>query len=205
MTFDGKPTGLEILPPGEVTGLAFSSDGALLGVCGAQGRARIYEARARMPHGIALPQPIDRSSGHAALTAIVFSPDVRAVATASYDRGVRVFDARTGALLFSLEGEGGTPRALAFSPDGRLLACGGDDRTVRFWDAARGEPLAVARLGSPVRAIAFAPGGAVLAAGCDDGTVRLLGRDAPASVEDADARAGARLRGLELVPIEPPR
>ena len=60
--------------------------------------------------------------------------DGRRIATASWDRSVRLWDPASGRLLQELEGPVGALTCVAFSPDGRLAAAG-RDRAVTVWDA----------------------------------------------------------------------
>jgi WD40 repeat protein len=66
--------------------------------------------------------------------AIAFSPNGRLLATASYDRTVRLWAVQTGTSWAVLEGHTGGVRAVAFSPDGQLLASASVDNTVRLWN-----------------------------------------------------------------------
>lgn len=90
------------------------------------------------------------------------------------DTTIRLWDARTGALLQELRGHTGWIRSLAFSPDGALLASASVDTTIRLWDVQRG-----ALVGSMeghtdwLSGIAFSPDGALLASTSRDGSVRL--------------------------------
>jgi WD40 repeat protein len=63
------------------------------------------------------------------------------VASGSYDKTVRLWDAVTGAPLQTLEGHSGWVMSVAFSPDGKVVASGSYDKTVRLWDAVTGAPL----------------------------------------------------------------
>jgi len=67
-------------------------------------------------------------SGHSQpVEAVAVSPDGSFVATASWDRTVRIWD---------IEGHRGLITDVAFSPDGKFLATASRDKTVKLWDAA---------------------------------------------------------------------
>src|SRR5439155_13114778 len=66
---------------------------------------------------------------------VAWSPDGRLLASASLKGWVKVWDARTGGMVFPrLQAQKRFVRGLAFSPDGRLLATGGEDDTIKLWD-----------------------------------------------------------------------
>ncbi|WP_086784526.1 WD40 repeat domain-containing protein, partial [Crossiella equi] len=120
-------------------------------------------------------------TGHAGAVYAVALGTGSTLATAGYDRTVRLWDVHDRAHPVPappLTGHGGAVRAIGFRPDEKLLASGGDDGTVRLWDtadAARPKPLGGPLTGhtGTVRALTFSPDGQVLATAGDDRTARL--------------------------------
>ncbi len=70
-------------------------------------------------------------------TYVAFSWDGKLLASASYDRLVRVYDAAGGQLLFTLKGHDISVDSMVFSRDGRLLITAGRDGAIKYWDVAR--------------------------------------------------------------------
>ncbi len=68
------------------------------------------------------------------VNAVVFLPDGQLLASASWDKTVRLWDPATGASRSTLEGHSDRVNAVVFSPDGQLLASASWDNTVRLWD-----------------------------------------------------------------------
>lgn len=74
--------------------------------------------------------------GHTAdLVGIAFSPDGRRIATASFDRTIKLWDTATGREVFTLQGHTAGLLVLGFSPDGHRIVSGSIDYTARVWDA----------------------------------------------------------------------
>jgi WD40 repeat protein len=75
------------------------------------------------------------------VNSVAFSHDSMRLASASYDRTVRIWDASSGACLQTLEGHSSQVNSVAFSHDSMRLASASYDRTVRIWDASSGACL----------------------------------------------------------------
>ena len=103
-----------------------------------------------------------------------FSADGRWIATAAYDRKVRLYDAQTLTEVRVFLGHELGVRCVAFSPDSTRLAAGGWDHSVRLWNAADGT-LTATLLGHQdvVSSVAFSGDGRRLVSGSFDGTLRI--------------------------------
>jgi WD40 repeat protein len=108
-------------------------------------------------------------TGHSGVvSAIAFSPNGRLVATASWDKTVKLWDVATRREIRSLEGHSDSVLVVAFSSDGKLLASGGTDTLVKIWDVETGRQVrTIDGHKGNVRTLAFSPDGTMLAVGGD--------------------------------------
>lgn len=96
-------------------------------------------------------KPLARLTGHQqAVNHLSFSPDGRYIASASFDKKVKVWDGRTGRFLSTLVGHVGAVFMVAWSPDSRLLVSASKDSTLKLWDVSC---LSVGGDGRPVHLI----------------------------------------------------
>ncbi len=74
--------------------------------------------------------------GHIApVNSVSYSPDGKRIVSASSDKTVKVWDARTGQELFTLKGHTESVNSVTCSPDGKRIVSGSGDQTVKAWDA----------------------------------------------------------------------
>lgn len=171
----GEETGRLAGLPGRVTGLAFSPTGLLTIACGEAGRSgvvRLYDLAPGRPLPTA---PTAELAAHKdAVYGLAFSPDRKHLATAGYDRTIKLWEIGHSAPRLTLTDHSDPVYAVAFSPNGKLLASAAADRAVKVWDAATGKRLYT--LGDPtdwVYAVAWHPDGRTLAAAGVDKSIRL--------------------------------
>jgi WD40 repeat protein len=116
------------------------------------------------------------------ITAYQTSPDLSMLATAGYDRQLKLWDTHTGQLLQSIpidqsattDGHTDSIQEIRFSPDGGQILTASNDGEAIVWEAASGKArLTLSGHDGPVNSADFSPDESLIATGSSDGTARL--------------------------------
>jgi hypothetical protein len=158
--------------PGKVSAVHIHGDQVSVasGVTGLRGEASIWNLR----NGNRIQR---MSGGHTDLLYDAeISPDGKTLATAGYDRTIRIWDIQSGAVTRTIKGHYGAIFDLAFHPQGKLLASASADQTLKLWRLRDG--MRVGTLNQPEgnqNRVAFTPDGKYILGAGSDRRIRMWG------------------------------
>ena len=112
------------------------------------------------------------------VNSVVFSPDGKTLASASWDKTIKLWDVGTGKEITSFTGHQSAVNSVVFSPDGKTLASASDDKTIKLWDVGtRKEITSLIEHQDGVNSVVFSPDGKTLASASKDKTIKLWSLD----------------------------
>lgn len=113
-------------------------------------------------------------SGHSeAVYAVAFGPANTFVVTGSFDKTLKIWDAKSGKETKTLTGHQGLVLAVSVTPDGSHVTSGGADNKAKVWNSKTGKSIRDLNHPELVDAVAYDPVGKRLATGCHDGQLRI--------------------------------
>jgi WD40 repeat protein len=120
----GMILALDVLPRGEVK------------------RPYVHKAERALYAALHVPHEVSILEGHENVVEFgAFSPNGKWVATGSWDRTARIWNAETGDLMHILEGHDGAVSYVAFSPSGDAIVTASLDPVARVWDVETGRKI----------------------------------------------------------------
>jgi WD40 repeat protein len=163
-----------------VFGVSFSPDGQTLASGGADRTVKLWslvDIHGKHPLDAGKFKPLARLlrtfEGHAdRVTQIGFSPDGKTLASASFDKTIRLWRL-DDVPLKTLDGHHNRVLSVTFSPDGQRLASGSMDKTIKIWSRTGVLLETLEGHTQRVSSLSFSPDGLLLASGSHDKTVKI--------------------------------
>jgi WD40 repeat protein/predicted Ser/Thr protein kinase len=122
---------------------------------------------------IVLPDQILESHSDVVLS-VAISPDGQTVISGSRDKEIKVWNLRSGELLYTLTGHKGSVLSITISSDGKTLFSGSEDKTVKVWDLTTQQEInTITKYLDAVTSLEISPDGKTLISGSHDGTIKI--------------------------------
>lgn len=121
---------------------------------------------------------VARMTGHMQLiNDVAFSPDTRLVASASFDKSIKLWNGHTGKFITTLRGHVSKVYQVSWSSDSRLLCSGSSDSTLKVWDVKTNKMTGdLPGHADEVYAVDWSPDGQRVASGGKDKVLKIWRR-----------------------------
>lgn len=149
---------------------------------------RRIEARAKQSaESASAPEIVFSAGTPSSVNAVSYSPDGKYIASGSYDKTVKIWNAASGECIRTFEGHTDNVISVSYSPDNRYIASTSHDKTVKIWDAENGSCVfSLTDNHDWILDLRYSPDGKYLAGGMHYGSIKIW-----------DAATGALLRIIE--------
>jgi len=122
---------------------------------------------------------------------IIYSPDGKRIVSGGSDKLAKVWDSKTGKLVYELPKFKGYVSCLGFSPDGSRLFAASADSTAKLFDFQSGDLIVdLGQQPKPILSVAFAPDGETFATGGADGLIKIWKLESGKLVKTYSGNAG---------------
>ncbi len=146
-------------------------------------------------------------TGHkAGITSLAITPDSQTLASASYDRTIKLWNLKTGQLINTITGHNSWVRSIAISPDGQTLASGGGsldpktDTNVRLWNLKTGELIRMIPGNSDsTNFVSFSPDGKTLVVGSET-AIKIWNTSSGELINTINAPSAEGIKAIALSP-----
>ena len=120
-------------------------------------------------------KPLIRMTGHQGIVNDVkFSPNAFYLASASFDKCIKIWNANTGAFLFNLRGHVGPVYQIAWSPNSKMLLSCSKDSTLQCWNIQTKKAMHnLPGHADEIYTVDWSPNGIKAASGSKDQRVRI--------------------------------
>ncbi|MBC1221117.1 WD40 repeat domain-containing protein, partial [Nostoc sp. UCD120] len=121
------------------------------------------------------PIEVNTLEGHSSgVISVAFSPNRPQLASASYDKTIKIWDVGSGKLIKTLTGHSESVYSVVYSPNGQQLASASTDKTIKIWDVSSAKLLKTLTGHSrEVISVVYSPNGQQLASAGDDNTIKI--------------------------------
>ena len=109
------------------------------------------------------------------ISQIKYSPDGKMIASASWDKTIKLWNVDTGELINTLIGHEEGVNSIAFSSNNKVLISGSEDKTIKIWNIAGKAKLIKTLKGhtDSIKTISISPDGNLIASGGYDNTIKI--------------------------------